>query len=254
MVSTLKKTTGIFLLAAVLAGCAADKAKDESVITESLIHAAWDAQKNSNYPAAVEHFRKLHARLPDDMNVLLGLARNLRYVGAAKEAAGILEAQYETYAGDPGFLVELGKAKLAVGDSEAALGHLDQAKGLEPDNWDIYSTIGIAHDLMGKYGKAAKFYRQALELSKDNPAVLNNMAISAAQAGDLDSAIKTLKRAAIQSRHIPQLRQNLALFYGIKGDIHEAEALAKMDLDEESVRNNLAFYYRFREKQPSPVP
>jgi len=46
-----------------------------------------------------------------------------------------------------------------------------------------------------------------------------------------------------------QIRQNLALFLGIEGKFADAEALAKMDMDYATVRNNLAIYYRLSGKQ-----
>jgi Flp pilus assembly protein TadD len=246
MLSTFSRIFRAALLLVFLAGCANG---EEAVISESLRNAAIEAQRNLNYAVAASHFRKLRNRQPKDLGVLLGLARNLRYMGAANEAVRVLEEVRHDFDGLAVFHVEWGKAKLAGGKSEEAVEHFKTALEKDPGNWEIHSAMGIAYDLMLSFDEARKAYRKALELSKDNPAILNNMAISAAQAGDVDAAIVMLKRAATIARHSPQLRQNLALFYGIKGDFHEAEALSRMDLDEEAVRNNLAFYSRFQLKR-----
>ena len=74
------------------------------------------------------------------------------------------------------------------------------------------------------------------------------MALSAALGGRIELAISTLEGAPIAVRRTPQIRPNLAFFYGIKGNLKKAEALAKMDLDEKSVRNNLNIYSRFHNK------
>lgn len=241
----LGKTVGISLVLALLAGCAQNGGKE--AITESLRLAAADAEGSADYLTAAGHYRNLLNRQPDDKDILLGLARNLRYSGNAKLAVETLDARSAEFGGQPEFLVELGKAKLAHGKAKEAIGHLKQAIAKGRSTWDLHAALGIGYDLIQSFGEAKEAYGKALELSEDNPSVLNNMAISAALAGELDVAISTLEDAGPAARRSPQIRQNLALFYGIKGDLDKAEALARMDLDEESVRSNLAFFASFRE-------
>ena len=233
---------GVLIFAA--SGCATDPG--EEAINDSLYQAALEAGLKGNYPTAVGHFSKLRERLPEDRNALLGLARNLRYLGSARDAIRLLEEESDTFAGDPAFLSELGKAKVAAGAAPEAIELFKEALEHDPGNWDIHAALGIAYDMVGTLGKAQKSYRNALDISKDNPRVLNNLAISTALAGNLEKAIEILERAAKIDRHNPQIRQNLAFFFGIKGDMDSAEALARMDLDEESVRNNLSVYSSFR--------
>ncbi|MBT5035401.1 MAG: hypothetical protein HOM51_12890 [Rhodospirillaceae bacterium] len=177
------------------------------------------------------------------------MAKNLRYAGSSALAVRLLESEKENHGTTSGFALELGKANLASGATDKAIASLEEAVKHSPRNWEPHSALGIAHDTKGAYGAAKTEYKMALALSRDNPAVLNNMAISAALSGDIETAIKTLKRVASVARHNPQTRQNLALFYGIRGDTDKAEALAKMDLDAESVRNNLAVFLRFRSQK-----
>ncbi|MEE8393555.1 MAG: tetratricopeptide repeat protein [Rhodospirillales bacterium] len=253
----MRTTVCIGLAIFLLAGCETDEfASPEAIdaMTKPLLQAAMEAQQGADYAKAAGHFRKLHQKLPDDRFVLLGLARNLRYVGAAKEAVRTLERAWPSFAGDSKLMTELGKARLANGNAKNAIVVFKAALEIEPANWDTYSAMGIAYDLMELYVEASKWYLKALEMSPDNPVVLNNMAISAAQSGDLDTAINTLKRASVLARRSPQVRQNLALFYGIRGDFKSAESLARMDLDEEAVRNNLAFYYRFGKENGGQRP
>ena len=226
------------------AGCATDRG--EEAINESLYQAALEAGLKGDYPAAAGHFSKLRERLPDDRIALLGLARNLRYLGSARDAVRLLEVETDTFADDPAFLTELGKAKVASGAAPDAIELFKEALEHDSGNWDIHAALGIAYDMAGAYGKAQESYRNALVVSKDNPRILNNLAISAALTGNLEKAVEILEQAAKIDRHNPQIRQNLAFFYGIKGDVDSAEALARMDLDEESVRNNLSVYSSFR--------
>ena len=184
--------------------------------------------------------------------MLLGLARNLRYVGAATDAVSILEGNKKKDADDWELLTELGMAKLAAGKTRDAIDQLTAVAEKGPGDWRVYSALGVAYDSIDSHDAAKEAYGKALGLSEDNPAVLNNMAISAALAGDIEDAIDILQRVAAKARQNPQIRQNLALFYGIKGELGKAEALARMDLDEEDVRNNLAFYFRFQKKNQKP--
>jgi Flp pilus assembly protein TadD len=177
------------------------------------------------------------------------LAKILRYAGSAALAVRLLENEKENHGTKSGFALELGKAQLASGATDKAIASLKKAVKNSPKNWEPHSALGIAHDTKGAYGAAKTEYNKALSLSRDNPSVLNNMAIFTALSGDIETAIKTLKRVASVARHNPQTRQNLALFYGIRGDTDEAEALAKMDLGTESIRNNLAVFLKFRSKK-----
>jgi len=210
------------------------------------------AEAEGDYAAAANHYRNLMGRQPNDVDATLGLARNLRYSGGAKLAIEILDKSAPTFGDRVPFVVERGKANLAVGNVNEAIGFLATARAKDEQNWEIHAALGIAYDLTEAFAKARESYDRALQLSKDNPVVLNNMAISAALSGDVERAIATLENAPLAARHSPQIRQNLALFYGIKGDMEKAEALAKMDLDEASVRNNLAVFSRFRANQPRP--
>ena len=234
------------LVLALFAGCAQTGERGAEAIAESIDLAAVTAEREGDYVIAANHYRSLLERRPDDLETILGLARNLRYAGRAKLAVEVLDAAQPKFADQARFLFEHGKAKLAVGGTREAIGYLNRAAKLNGQDWEIHAALGIAYDLGDSFDMAAKSYETALRLSKDNPVVLNNMAISAALAGKLDAAIRLLESAPAAARHSPQIRQNLALFYGIKGDLAKAEQLARMDLDEASVRNNLAIFSRFR--------
>lgn len=253
-VSAVKKSFVVCLAVAVLAGCASQADEKAAVIADSLGQAAAGAEVSGEYALAADRYRRLLDKRPESLEALLGLARNLRYSGDAKAAVGVLKVAAARLGESVPYLVESGKAKLAVGDAAGAVEDLTAAIERDDGNWEAFATLGIAHDLRQAYGDARRAYRKALALSDNDPAVLNNMAISAALAGDIDLAISTLEDAPRSARNNPQIRQNLALFYGIKGDMDRAEALARIDLDDASVLNNLAIYSRFRANQGKAPP
>lgn len=248
MKPVLKRLAAFGFLIVTATACAGGAGSTDGGLTETLYQAAFEAERNTDYAAAANHYLKLLEKKPDDKAVLLGLARNLRYAGSAGDAARVLEQRRSLYSADPAFVIELGKAKLADGKTRAAIGYFREARKLDPKNWAVLSALGIAYDMAQDFEAAERSYRKALALSPDNFVVMNNLAFSLAQTGRLDEAIDILAKASVAARKSPQIRQNLALLYGIKGDFKKAEALARMDLDTESVRYNLSFFQRFHEK------
>ncbi len=231
----------------VLAGCqTASEISRPDGLTESQLETAVAAESSGDYPSAVVQYRQLSLRLTDDVDIYLGLARNLRYSGAAAEAYQTLARIPDSLKDGPAYLLERGKVELATGRKAEAVKSLEAARAKDGKNWDVHATLGIAHDMNDDFARARHAYERAAALSKDNPAILNNMAISRALSGDIESAIKILQQAPMVARHSAQMRQNLALFYGIIGDVKKAESLARIDLDDEAVRQNLKLYTTLR--------
>lgn len=242
---------GAVLLA--LGGCANISGGDRQVSSETLAQTAATMEQGGNYTTAAVQYRTLLDRSPEDLDALLGLARNLRYVGNARLAAKELLKAPGFTAGDAGILLELGKAEIATGNAKDAVRHLRSAEEKDSGNWDVYGTLGIGFDLLKSYDKAREAYSKALTLSPGNLSVLNNMAISLALSGKLETAISTLEDAPISIRRMPQVRQNLALFYALKGDLKKAGTLSKLDLSEADARNNLAVFNRLRRQRTGPA-
>lgn len=229
------------------AGCGTTSTKTTNdAITDTLYQAAFTAEQSTDYKSAIQYYQKLRQQNPGDLNIVLALARNLRYEGAEQEALVALEAADNRDKNSAAYLIEFAKAKIALGKFKEAITSLNKAVLVDRKNWEIYSMLGIAHDLQGNFTRSRSAYKKALARSQDNPVIYNNMAISAALSGDLDKAISILNSVPRLTRNNMHLRQNLAFFYGINGDVNSAEALARMDLDEESVIQNLKIYSQFR--------
>ncbi len=255
---------GLTVLVAVVTGCAAPPSEEEiaeqqkvlgarPMATESLKASLYDAagaaERVGNYASAVTFYNSLHTRKPEDVRATIGLARNLRYIGAADSAVEILNKALEESPDDPVLVAEMGKAQLAAGLPEEALATLLRARELVPTNWRVHSALGIAYDRLGRYDAARLSYAGALDLSPNNVIVLNNLALSHVQTEELDRGIELLKRAAARPKATVQVRQNLALLYALKGNIEEAEKLARQDLPEKIVRTNVEYYRRLGESR-----
>lgn len=245
MSSTFRNALGAVFVAMALIGCESVTSGGYRAPTETLVNAAAEAEAGNNYLTASIHYRTLLDRNPGNRDYLLGWARNMRYIGRANLVIEAMKKETGVDGGGAAVLIELGKAEIAASKAKDAVEHLKSALAAGGDNWDAYAALGIGYDLLQSYDEAWDAYTKALDLSPGNAQVLNNMALSAALSGKLDTAISILDGAPLPVRRIPQIRQNLAFFYGLKGDFKKAETLAKLDLDDAAVRNNLAVFDRF---------
>lgn len=217
---------------------------DMAPVSGFLRTAATTSQDSRNYAAAVGYYQSLYTRDPSDIEVVLGLARNLRYIGSAEQSLDILRAATLEHPDRPDLNAEVGKSQLAVGLTEEAIETLREVVKESPEDWQAISALGIAYDQVEEYEKAQAQYRAALEVSPKNVSIINNLALSKALSGDLKEGIEILRRAMAMRNSGTQVRQNLALLYAMSGDMETAERLIKQDLPIEMAEKNIEFYRR----------
>lgn len=233
------------LAAVALTGCVlTGKDVKQNSYKETIKDAAIIAHQSLDYEAAAKHYRNLYERDPDDTEALLGVARNLRYSGSTDEAITVIVAGISKHGQIPALVLELGKLQITAHRFDEAMKTLNLAAQLLPDDWDVLCTMGIFHDYLGEFDVAQAAYGEALELSPDNVAVINNLALSLAQSGNLDGGIAVLAKLEKNKKSTPQSRQNLAMLYALAGDIKSAEKLARQDLPEEAVIENLSAFQK----------
>ncbi len=219
-----------------------DKMAEVSPLRKILFKAAVTSNRKHDYAAAVATYQTLYANDSDDIEAALGLARNLRYAGSFDQATAVLERSLVRHPDNIDVFTEQGKLHLVRSDPEAAIAALDRAKELGSTNWQTYSTLGIAYDLLARFELARASYDEALAMSPKNSAILNNLALSWALTGDLDRAIAILKGLVAAVGTGVQERQNLALLHALKGEYGIAQGLVQRDLGEEVADNNLKYY------------
>lgn len=212
-----------------------------------MLDLATSAEAAFDYASAVGHYRAALAGKESHRAATLGLARVLRYTGEVKEANDLMRAAVARDGADGEFQLEMGRLQVALDRHEEALGFLDRAVELRPDDWHGHSVRGIALDYLGRYDVAQQSYRRALELAPDHPTVVNNLALSLAQEGRLEEAVTTLETASRHPAATVQVRQNLALLKALQGDVAAAERGALRDLPPDMARHNAEFYRRLAE-------
>jgi Flp pilus assembly protein TadD len=211
-----------------------------------------------DYPSAIGYFRRAHKESEHDFEALLGLGTALVRVGANDEAAETLRKALALKPDDPearrkedwvnreanarrelgNALVGLGQPSLAVVEFEAAFDANRDVRCL--------NGLGIALDLMGQQSAAQAQYRAGLQMEPGNVTLGNNLALSLAVSGQYREALSLLEPIARAPGSTVRQRQNLALVYGLAGQRDRAAQVARMDLDEIAVRQNLVYYETLR--------
>ena len=79
-----------------------------------------------------------------------------------------------------------------------AVNFLTRAQQLQPNDWTVYSALGVAYDQIGDQKSAQLNYEQALKLKPEEASVLNNYALSRMLAKDPEMA-RTIWRPAPKS-------------------------------------------------------
>jgi len=248
-------TTALICLSLAVGGCEtlggesetasiADSPNTPSKFDPEIYQAALRAESQHNYLEAAQHYQSLLARDSANLELALGLARNLRYAGSGQQAAEVINLLIAREGRTGPLLTELGKAYVSADQMNIAIPILEEARALAPDQWDTHSTLGVAYDYEGRFDEAREAYAAALLLSPQNPDILNNMALSQAQSGDLAGAIATMNLAADQPTASSQVRQNLALLLAFNGDVTNADRWARKDLPREIAEAN-SKYYRY---------
>jgi tetratricopeptide (TPR) repeat protein len=147
-------------------------------------------------------------------------------------------------------LLGLTRAYLKTGKPALAMEPLSKAYALTPDDPKVLLLLGVTKDLAGEHAEAQSWYRRGLAAAQSDPALTVNLALSLALTGDYATAIATLQPLAMAPGGSPQERQTLALIYGLRGNLAEAARLNRLDLDDASVEQNLAYYASLRELSP----
>lgn len=231
----------------------ADRKNEGGAKIASLMRVAGTTAASGDLPTAAGLYRRAHELDPYLIEPLVKLGQTLAALGAHEQAAETFRTAIDLANASPDEKKHLapeaahglGNALIAMNQPKAALTQFEHAM-MERDDPRTYSGIGVAYDMLGQHGAAQAYYRTGLEAHPNNPGLLNNLGLSLAVTGKHDDAIKVLEKAAALPKSTSRNRLNLALAYGLAGDNERAAQIARVDLDEASVRSNLAYYETLR--------
>lgn len=172
--------------------------------------------------------------------VLLGetLIELEAYDDAARTFEAALQRDRDSLAAHKGYA----RAMVALKRPEVAINHYQAALKTDARDIQVHNGLGVAYDLAGDHAAAERAYRDGLELAPDSMLLRNNLGLSLALAGRHDEGIRMLRSVVDEPGARARNRQNLALAYGLKGDLVAAERISRIDLENDAVENNLAYY------------
>jgi Flp pilus assembly protein TadD len=180
----------------------------------------------------------------------VALGNTLVEMGQINEAIVAYNSALARNARDPEALRGLARAYLLSGKPQLAGDPLSTAYKDTPDDPKLLQLIGVADDFTGQHEEAQARYRRGLELLPRDPGLSVNLALSLAVTGNYGEALAVLTPIAMAPGGTRRERQTLALIYGLQGDRGQAERMAKLDLDPQSVQRNIAFYDTLRRLSP----
>jgi Flp pilus assembly protein TadD len=209
-----------------------------------------DHERAAGDPAgAISFYRQALATNPNQPKVEVSLGVSLLQAGSPNDAAETFRKVISRFPQDAGALTGLGMALVQLNQPAAALDPLRKGLAIRPDARG-YRTLGVAENLLGQNQLAEADYTRGLALAPDDPGLSNNLGLSMALSGNFNGAIAVLRTAATGPNATARTRQNLALALGLAGRSADAAQVARMDLDEQSVQSNLAYYAVLRGMSP----
>jgi Flp pilus assembly protein TadD len=164
-----------------------------------------------------------NAGLPTaDLDTELRKAKAMRANGDLQGAGRVLAQLMLASPDDPRIVGEYGKTLAEQGHTGDAKAFLERAVQLQPNDWTLYSALGVTYDQMDKHAQAQSAYNHALRLKPGEPSVLNNYAVSQMLAGNLAAAQTMLAQAQsgvkASGGDNTKIAGNLAMVASLRGD------------------------------------
>jgi Flp pilus assembly protein TadD len=208
------------------------------------------AHAGGDLATAVGVYRRAAEMDTSSVAPFVALGNTLLELGQVNEAIVAYNSGLARTARDPEALRGLARAYLLSGKPQLAGEPLSIAFKDTPDDPKLLQLIGVADDFTNQHDEAQARYRRGLELLPFDPGLSVNLALSLAVTGNYGEATAVLAPIALSPTGTPRERQTLALIYGLQGDRGQAERMAKLDLDPQSVQRNIAFYDTLRRLSP----
>ncbi|MEZ5932178.1 MAG: tetratricopeptide repeat protein [Alphaproteobacteria bacterium] len=217
-------------------------AEQESGRYGTLLRLASSTRSAGDPAAAVNMYQQAIALERGRPEAYTLLGDTLIELGAHDQAIEVFEQSLQR--DGEGLAARLGYARalVALKRPEAAIPHYEAVLASSSHNLQAHNGLGVAYDLAGQHQAAQKVYRDGLAIAPDSMLLRNNLGLSLALDGAYKDAIELLEVVANEPGARAQNRQNLALAYGLAGDLAAAERISRLDLDEESVQSNIAYF------------
>lgn len=188
----LVRIVGLALCASALAGC-------------SMI--------DGDTPSSVPPSARGADALPANMDLASGVrqAQLLRVNGDLVGATRIISQLMLAAPDDSRVVGEYGKLLVQQNQTTDAIQFLRRAIELQPNDWTLYSALGVAYDQANDRPNAKLAYERGLNMKPGEPALLNNYAMSRLLGGDPIAARTLFLQAQASGSSDPRIAKNLAM-------------------------------------------
>lgn len=176
------------------------------------------AQRETPAGALARHIRVLAAR-PKDFLALIGAGKAALALGDTQAAIGFFGRADEVFPTSPLPQAGLGAAMASDGDAYGALRYFARAQQLGANAAMVGADRGLAYDLLGRHSEAQADYRAALH-GTDAEEARRRLALSLAITGDKNAAIDML--APLMARGDAAAARCRALVLALSGDMEGA--------------------------------
>ena len=129
------------------------------------------------------------------------------------------------------------------GKIEEAIGHLEQAQRLKPDDAVQHSNLGLALEQAGRVREAIGHYEQALRIKPDYAAAHSDLGLALARVGKPQEAMEHLEEALRLKPDLAEAHCNLGIVLAQTGRVPEAiehfEQALRIEPDDPEAHCNL---------------
>lgn len=146
----------------------------------------------------------------------------------------------------------LGRARMALGQTDAALRDFECALRADADNVVALNASGVLQDAAGRHAEARVLLERANQLAPADSRILNNLALSHLASRDNAQAVRLLRQA--QAPDQPALALNLALAYTLQGDERAARSTLQALMPEALAARALADFTLRRDRIAAGAP
>ena len=239
----------LFLLAALgLAACAPSTPQPVDAASlpplsgkeQALLTTGGVAASQGQFAQAERSYQEAVALSEGHVDAHLALADLYLRGQQPEKARAVLERAAAYQPANPLVNYKLGKIDLQADNPAGALARFERGLTAAPNNADLLTGKGIAHDMLRQHERAQEAYGRALQQNVTDPAMLRtNLAMSYLLGNQPDRAAALLKDDAAAPQASPVTRHNLALAYGMLGRHAEAKAVLGGELSEEERQASL---------------
>ncbi|HEY0115923.1 MAG TPA: hypothetical protein VGB54_09395, partial [Allosphingosinicella sp.] len=187
---------------------------------------------------------------PTSVQELIGTGRAALAVGDGEAALGFFARANELSPRDPRVKAGLAAANARTGRPETALVLFSEAVALGAPEGEIAGERGLAYDLLGQPARAQQDYVLSLR-HRDDPEVRRRMALSLAISGQREPALRLLDEQVRQGDRAGNRARVMVL--ALSGDVRGATAAAQASLPPGAAQAITPFFSRLASLSPAQM-